>query len=353
MAVISEKELSAAIKNGDLSGAYYLYGSDLYGVSKYKREMVKSIVSPGDEAYNLHEYQGKNIDIEGISEACEGLPVFAEKLCVTVCDLDLETEKPAEARLKMLLETAGNLPESTVLIFYTANIDVCGGKKYPTAKNKKLIDLISKKGTVCEISVKSESEAAKLICAMAKESGGNMENNAARLLWRRCNGNMNLIAGETAKLAAYANGAPITAAVVEMLTPETGDAKAYNLADAVTAGNVSRAMELFGELIAGQNDPIYLLYTLTGSMNDLYRARLALDYNHSVSETVKDFGYSKAVEFRVKNAFGAVRRTSAARLRRCMEILAQADTDMKTGAGTPALIIEKAIVEMLAANGER
>lgn len=353
MASINERELNRIIKSGELSGAYYLYGSDLYNVARYKREMVKRIVSKGDETYNLHEYQGKDIDVDGIGEVCEAVPMFAEKLCVTVCDLDLETERLSEPRLKALMETAGNLPESTVLIFYTANIDVCGGKKYPTAKNKKLIDYIAKNGTVCEIPVRSEGEAVKSICEMASSAGGVMEERAARLLWRRCCGNMNLIASELDKLASYANGAPVTSDMVEMLTPEESGAKSYNLADAAAAGNVSRTMELYNELIENRNDPVYLLYVLTGSMNDLYRARLALDSNHSVTDVIKDFGYSRAMEFRVKNAFSSARRFSAARLRRCMEILAQADMDMKSGAGTPAIIIEKAIVQMLAANGER
>lgn len=347
MASINEKELTRIIKSGEISGVYYLYGTDLYNVVQYKKEMVKRIVRQGDETYNLHEYQGKDIDTEAVSEACEAIPMFADKLCVTVCDLDLETERLSDSRMKMLTETAANLPDTTVLIFYTANIDVCGGKKYPTAKNKKLIDLIAKKGTVCEIPLKSRSEAVKIICARASKLGSPMDDKAAGLLWERCCGDMNMIVSEIDKLTSFANGSPVSVQTVEALTPETGDAKSYNLADAVAAGNISRATELYNELIGNRSDPVYLLYVLTGSMNDLYRARLALDYNHGVPDAVKDFGYSKALEFRVKNAFSAVRRTSADHLRRCMEILAQADMDMKSGAGAPAIIIEKAIIQML------
>lgn len=351
MASVNEKELSRIIKSGEISGVYYLYGSDRYAVGEYKKAMVKKIVSEGDETYNLHEYQGKNIDIEGISEACEAIPMFAEKLCVTVCDLDLETERPGDARMKILTETVSNLPESTVLIFYTANTDICDGKKYPTAKNKKLVDLCAKHGTVCDIAIKSRSEAVRTICAKASSLGAAMDDKAAGLLWERCCGDMLMIMNEIHKLASYSNSAPIDVKTVELLTPETGDAKAYNLADAAASGNVSRTMELYNELIENRNDPIYLLYVLTGSMNDLYRARLALDFNHTVQDVVNDFGYSKKVEFRVKNAFSAVRRTSLAHLRRCMDILAQADMDMKSGTGSPAVIIEKAIVMMLSHNG--
>ena len=333
MASVNEKELTRILKSGELSGVYYLYGTDLYSVEKYKREMVKRTVKAGDETYNLHEFEGKDIDTDGLSEAVDGFPMFADKLCVTVCDLDLEEEtkqrpghrKLDETRMKQLTETVSNVPDTTVLIFYTANINVCGGKRYPTPKNKKLIDLVAKKGTVCEINVKSRSESVRIICAES------------------------MIMNELDKLTAYANGKSIDVHTVELLTPDSGDAKSYSLADAVAAGNMNRSMELFRELINDpENTPVYLLYVLTGSMNDLYRARLALDYNHGLPEIIKDFGYSPSVEFRVKNALSSVRRTDIRHLRKCLEILAKADIDMKSSGADPTVILEKAIVEMLA-----
>lgn len=357
MASVNEKELTRIIKSGELSGVYYLYGTDLYSVEKYKREMVKRTVKAGDETYNLHEFEGKDIDTDGLSEAVDGFPMFADKLCVTVCDLDLEEEtkqrpghrKLDETRMKQLTETVSNVPDTTVLIFYTANINVCGGKKYPTPKNKKLIDIVAKKGTVCEINVKSRSESVRIICAESSKRGSAMDEKAAGLLFDRCCGNMTMIMNELDKLTSYANGKSIDVHTVELLTPDSGDAKSYSLADAVAAGNMNRSMELFRELINDpENTPVYLLYVLTGSMNDLYRARLALDYNHGLPEIMKDFGYSPSVEFRVKNALSSVRRTDIRHLRKCLEILAKADIDMKSSGADPAVILEKAIVEMLA-----
>ncbi|MGN1088847.1 MAG: DNA polymerase III subunit delta [Huintestinicola sp.] len=350
MAAIKDKELAAAIKSGDISGVYYIYGSDLYAVSDFKRKMVKAIVKAGDETYNLHEFRGKDMDVEELSEVCENLPVFAPALCVTVSDLDLDTDKLSESKMKLLLETAGNLPDTTVLIFYTANIDICGGKKYPTPKNKKLIDLIAKKGTVCEIPLKSRNEYIRMLSSAASKRGCGMDDRAAGMLYDRCCGDMNMVMGELEKLCSYANGGVVDTAAVELLTPETSDAKAYNLADAAAAGNIGRTMELYHELIANRSDPIYLLYVITGSMLDLYRARIALDCGHGVADAAADFGYPKSTEFRLKNAFSSVRKTSAAHLRKCMEILADADIAMKSGAGAPEIILEEAIVKMISHN---
>lgn len=356
MASVNEKELMRIIKSGELSGAYYLYGTDRYAVEKYCKAMVEKTVKKGDEAYNLHRFAGRDLDVEGLSEVCDAFPMFADKLCVTVGDLDMEEETKQRQghksitadRMKLLTQTVSDVPDTTVLIFYAPNIDVCGGKKKPTAKNKKLIDLVAKKGTVCELNIKSRAENIKMISALIAKQGSTIDERAAGLVLDRCGCDMNMAVNETDKLAAYANGGHITESDVAMLTPDSSDAKSYDLANAVAAGNMSRATELYSELTADpENTPVYLLYVLAGSMNDLYRARLALDSGKSISDVMQDFGYQANLEFRVKNAFSSVRKTSTEKLRRCLETLANADMAMKTGAGDPAVILEKAIVSML------
>ncbi|MCI7767796.1 MAG: DNA polymerase III subunit delta [Oscillospiraceae bacterium] len=356
MASINEKELTRIIKSGELSGAYYLYGTDRYMVEKFFRAMISKTVKKGDEAYNLHRFEGRDLDVEGLAEVCDAFPMFADKLCVAVSDLDMEEETKQRAghksitsdRMKLLTETVSNLPDTTVLIFAALNIDVCGGKKFPAPKNKKLIDLVSKHGTVCELNIKTRAENIRTIVSRITKLGSTIDERAAGMIFDRCGGDMLMIMNEADKLASYANGGNITESDVAALTPDTSDAKSYDLANAVAAGNMSRSMELYSELMADpENTPVYLLYVLAGSMNDLYRARLAIDSGKNVGSVMKDFGYAANLEFRVKNAFSSVRKTSTERLRRCLEILSSADLDMKSGAGDPEIILEKAIVAML------
>ncbi|MCM1578824.1 MAG: DNA polymerase III subunit delta [Ruminococcus sp.] len=347
MPAVNEKELQRIIKSKSASGAFYIYGTDSYNIVKYKKALVSSVVSKEDETYNLHEFEGKGLDIQALADSCDGLPMFAPVMCVTVCDLDLESERLSEERLQMLLDTAADLPDTTLLIFYTSSADICGGKKYPTAKNKKLVDVVAKKGTVCAVPVKTRGEAVREIIAEANAIGSPIDEKAAALLYERCLGDMNAVMGELSKLSSYSAGKIIDTAAVELLTPESSDAKGYSLADAAASGNIAYALKLYHELIGNRNEPIYLLYILMGGMNDLYRARLAIDSGKGIADVMNDFGYKKNLEFRVQNAFRSARRASLPRLRRCMEILVQADLDIKSGAGSPEIILEKSITQML------
>ena len=60
---------------------------------------------------------------------------------------------------------------------------------------------------------------------------------------------------EAEKLAAYADGEPITAEMVEALVPRHPDAKTYELADALIAGDAARAYDVLQDLATGE-DPV-------------------------------------------------------------------------------------------------
>ncbi|MGN0666915.1 MAG: DNA polymerase III subunit delta [Huintestinicola sp.] len=349
MPLVTSKELDRIIKSGDHSSVYYIYGTDLYSVGQYKKALVSSIVKPGDEAYNLHEFQGKDFELEKFADVCEAFPMFADRLCVTVSDLDLESEKLKDDRMKLLLDTVMNLPETTTVVFFTANIDICDGKKYPTAKNKRLVDAVSKAGIVCEFKTKTKNDIVKEIRSLVSSAGCTIDDKAASVLCDRCLSDLMVISCEIEKLTAYVSGGNITAETVAMLTPESDDAKSYFLADAIAAGNMSLAMEIFNELVDMKNDPVYLLYVITGGMNDLYRARIALDNGKSASEVAEDFRYSKSTAFRIEKSMRSVRNVSTEHLRSCMELLTETDIRFKTGAGNESktVLLEQAIVKML------
>ncbi|MBQ5311602.1 MAG: hypothetical protein ILP19_06125, partial [Oscillospiraceae bacterium] len=117
--------------------------------------------------------------------------------------------------------------------------------------------------------------------------------------------------------------------------------------DAIAANDLNKAVSVYNKLIDNRADPVYLLYVITGSINDIYRARTALDSGRSVNDVTADFGYPKNLAFRVTNAFRSAGRTNTAHMRRCMDILMRADISIKSGAGAPETILESAVIKML------
>lgn len=343
MPSVTKKDLQAVINSGTAQGAYYLYGADNYSTAKAFRELRRS-VTDDDESLNLHAFQGKGIDIDAVIEACESVPVFAEKLCVTVCDLDLEVNKIPDSKLKPLYEEIKDLPETTVLIFYTSTTDITGGKKGVTEKNKKLFTAVEKSGSTVRFDIPTANEAVKEITARCRENGVNIDRRAAEQIFSRCKSDLVLSLSEADKLSSYTDN--ITPDTVALLTPENDDTKVYALTDTIAAGNMSRAVEIYNKLIENRTDPIYLLYVITGSMTDIYRARLAIDFRRSEDDVKNDFGYARNMAFRVTNAFRSARKTDLKRLHHALDVLMKADLDMKTGTGSPETILENAIIKL-------
>lgn len=345
MAVVTENDIKTAVKNNNYSRAYYFYGKDTVAVEKYTKALSARLVSKDDETYNLHNFDGKNPDIELLSDSCEALPMFAEYVCCVVSDLNAETLTADQ--LNTLVDIVANLPESTVLIFSYTSVDVTDGKKYHTTKNKKLMDAVSKNGSVCNFALKTPDILAKEIMAAVSKAGCGISRDAARFLAEQCSCNTMLISNEIDKLTAYAHGNEITMDIIRQLSPRQIETTTFDLAKAIMRMDRKTAMRLFNDLVEEKIEPIVILYTITGNMLDMYRARAAMSIRKGPQDVKDDFGYAKNVAFRVDNAFRDVQRISMPHLRMCIRTLAETDALMKSSKTAPQILLEEALVKML------
>ncbi len=345
MAVVTESGLKSDLKSKDFKTVYYFYGKDTAAVESYTNNFISRLVDKENADYNFHSFDGKNFDIDAFTDACEALPFFGEHVCCTVCDLNAEAL--SADILKRLTGFISDLPESTTVIFYYTSVDVTEGRKYPTAKNKKLMDAADKSGNVCNFAQKTAAALSKEIMARVSAANCGISKDAAIFLAEQCLCNSMIVFNEVDKLTAYANGNEITFDMIRELSPRQIDTTAFDLVRAIVRMDVKTSMRLFDDLIAEKADYIAILYAVSGSMLDLYRARTALAARKYASAVKEDFGYSKALEFRVDNAFHDVQRISLSHLRMCMKVLADTDAAVKSSKTDPMILLEEAIVKML------
>ncbi len=346
MPVVNENDIKTAVKNNNYSRVYYFYGKDTVAVEKYTKALSARLVKKDDETYNLHSFDGKNLDIDLFSDACEALPMFADYVCCLVNDLNAES-LPAE-QLNRIIEVVSNLPESTVVVFFYTSVDVTDGKKFPTTKNKKLMDSVSKHGSVCNFALKTPDVLAKEIMASVSKKGCGISRDAAYFLAEQCSCNTMIIANEVDKLTSFAYGNEITTDIIRQLSPRQIETTSFDLARAITRMDRKTAMRLFNDLVEEKIEPISILYAVMGNMNDMYRVRAAMSSRRVPADVKEDFSYPKNLAFRVDNAFRDVQRISMPHMRMCMKILAETDMLMKSSKTPPLILLEEAIVKMLA-----
>ncbi len=346
MALITESALKADLKANKLSNIYYFYGKDVAAVETYRQAVVSKAVKKGDETYNLHVFNGENFNIDEFSDACEALPMFADYVCCTVCDLNADSLYADT--LNRLVKLTEDIPDTTVLMFFYTSVDVTDGKKYPTAKNKKLMDAAAKKGTVCNFGYKTPATLSKDIMAKVSKREASISKEAAVYLAELCGCDTMLIGNELDKLVSYSGKEEITKETVLLLCPRQIETTSFDLARAVMRHDRYSAMKLLNDLVLEKIDPISILYAVSGNMIDLYRAKLAMGSRRTASDVMADFGYSKNIGFRVDNAFRDINSFSLPHLRKCMKILADTDTAMKSLRTDSMTLLEEAVVKMLA-----
>lgn len=344
MPFVNESELAKAIRNGEISSLYYFYGNDVATIEIFTKKLITKLVNKENETYNFHKFEGKAFNVNSFSDVCESLPMFSDRVCIAINDLNADSMNNND--FEDLMNTLSDIPETTTVIIYATGIDLFNGKKFLIGKNKKISDLASKSGFACEFSYKKPPELVKYISDRVNKKGSSISKKTAEYLAFQCLSNIMLINSEIDKLCDYSNGEEITNDTVDLLVSKQLDSNAFALAKAISQHNGKLTMTILNELYEQQTDAIAILSAISMAFIDLYRARLANNSGISQSDVKNDFSYKKR-EFAVTNAFRDSHSISAERLSKCIMVLSETDIALKSSKTDSFLILEQAITSML------
>lgn len=344
MARITEQKLKEQIKNKNFSSLYFLYGEESYLVKHYASKIVEGAVPKGMEAFNLHLLDGEKTNPDEIFEKTETMPMMAERICVSVKDMDLGALGQKE--LDKIYEIIKDVPETCVLIFwYSADND---DKK--SAKWKNVIKKFTDCGEVFEAAKMSQSQLASLVKRMAKKQGCDISDADAAYLAGLTGGDMNTLFSETEKLCFYAQGGEITRDKIDEIAVKSVEASVFDLVKAIAAGKSEKAFSVLNLLFSQKTEPVMILGAIIGSYCDMYRVRAAKNAGQQPTDVANYYGY-KGREFRLRNAARDSASLSDEALRRCLQILWDCDALLKSSRTDNRLALEETVVKLLLASG--
>lgn len=344
MPFVNESDLAKSIRNNEIQSVYYFFGKDVAAIELYTKRLVERLVSKENREFCFHSYDGKDFSISNFYDDCEFLPFGAERSVISVNDLNAESIPASD--LDYIIDTLKNLPETTTVIINITGVDLFGGKKYMNAKNKKLSDACSKIGVVCDFQLKSLSDITKSVMVKCQKQGASISKAAAEQIVKLCLSNTVMINSEIDKLCSYVNGQEITVEIVNDMVSKQLDTSAFELAKAAVRFDTKRAMKLLNELYEQQLDSIPVLSALSMSFIDLYRARAAVSCGKTKNDICSDFNY-KGREFSVDNAIRDCANLPVERIRKCIQILAETDIELKSQRTDGRLLVEKAVIKMM------
>jgi len=146
--------------------------------------------------------------------------------------------------------------------------------------------------------------------------------------------------------SAFGEGARLTKADVEPYLGQASDVPPWELTDAIDGGDISTALDKLHRMIrGGDRHALQVMATLHGH----YQRALALDGSGASDEKAAAAHLGmKGSTFPAKKALTLSRRLGNDRTRRAMQLLAQADLDVRGASAVPADTAMEVLVARLA-----
>ncbi len=368
MPEIDETALKKQLSSGQLYGVYVLAGEEKYLVKRAAGRLIKKAAGEAFPEFNRNEFKG-DAAMDGIADAAQALPFFAEHKCVAVSDLNVEERDSAE--LEKLYELLELSPDTTTLVFWYPTLDFDGRK---SAKWKKFLKEVQSRGGVLLFGRRSASDLQKLLLREAEKAGCVLSRQNAGRIVEYAGQDVTQLLQEMEKLCAFALGqtqtvgtqtagtqtagaqgvsAPeITARMIEELVPKTTETTVFLMSNALTAGNYEKAYTLLDSLFYQNEEPIAILGVLSSAYVDMYRVRTALESGKPAGGAA-EYGEYKGKEFRLRGAERSSKGLSPEALRESLGLLLEADMALKGSKLNSRIVLEELIAKLLlAAKGE-
>ncbi len=345
MPKITDSELSRRIKNFDLNNLYFFYGEEHMLMERAVSAIIKKAIGSEPSDFNLQKFDSPKTPVEDIVTAVDALPLFSERKCVVVNNLNVETMSADQfEKLKTLI--SGEY-DYCVLIFYLSSLEINPKKQ---AKWRSFSSLCEKHGTVVEFAPKERAELIRILCGRAKRRGCILEPANAARLTDLSSSSLLTLCSEVDKLCDYSGGGEITVQMIEQSVSPSIEASSFDLAKAVIKKNYGRAYSILNDLFYQKIKPELILGALSSSFIDLYRACAALSEGKSESDIASDFSYPKSRTFAIKNSLRDTRGIPVSQIRGYIRAISEADINIKSSPTDNKVILEQLIGTMIVAD---
>jgi len=318
--------------------AYLVRGGDPSLVAQAAHALVEQLVAGGDPSMMVEEFGGPGVDhldVGAVIDACTTPPFLVERRVVVV----REAGQVTAADAKRLVAYLGDPLPTTALVL------VAGGG----AVHASLSKAVAAAGDVVDTSVGTGKARSQWLADHLKGGPVRLDAAAQARLGAHLGEDMGRLAGLLDTLAAaYGRGSTVTAADLEPFLGEAGALASWDLTDAIDAGRTAPALEVLHRMLsAGDSHPLVILALL----HKHYRQMLRLDGSGvtTAEQAAEVLGLKSS--FPAKKALAQANRLGSARVARAVQLLAEADLDLRGGTGLPGELVVEVLVARLSRLG--
>lgn len=252
------KALTEDIKNKTFKKVYLLCGEEAYLKKRYKRQLMDTVLEPGDQM-NLNLYEGKGIDVNEIISQADTMPFFAERRLLVI-----EQSGMFKSASPQMAEYIPKIPQETCIVFVEDEVD----------KRGKLYKAVKKEGRVVELGRQDEKTLMNWVLSILRRERKQITSATMSLFLAKAGDDMELIGNELEKLLCYTMGREvITSEDVEQVCVNRTENKIFEMINAIAQKQQKKALDLYYDLLALKEPPMRILYLLTRQFNMLMQVK--------------------------------------------------------------------------------
>jgi DNA polymerase-3 subunit delta len=311
---------------------HLLSGNDESVLRSAVHELVDELVGDGDRAMMVDEFDDDEYELRFVVDALQTPSFLTEKRVVIARDVGRFTSD----ELKPLLDYLADPLDSSDLVV------VVNGGSVP----KKLGDAVKAVGTVTNTSPPSRPKDRQAwISEHIASAGLRIKPDAAAKLGEWLGEDAGRLEGILATLtSAYGPDHSLSFADVEPFLGDAGGVPPWDFTDAIDAGATTTALTLLGRMLhAGGRHPLQIMAILHSHYASI--AKLDGVDARSEQDVMAATGIKSA--YPAKKALANFRRLGPAATKRAIELLAQADLDLRGDKDLePELVMEVLVARL-------
>jgi DNA polymerase-3 subunit delta len=308
---------------------YILHGEDELTCNETLKSLQSRLGPPELSALNTTIFDGAQVTLAELKNACDTIPFMAQRRMVIVRGLfrrlAVSQKKSDQSNWKKqylegLAEYLGHLPETTRLVFVERN-QLPGN--HPILRQAKQDEF----GYVRAFT--PPKDMVRWVRQRASEKDGDLSPEAAVALVQAVGNNQRLLDQEIEKLLTFANRErPVTSYDVSLLVPYAQEAVIFDAVDAMGQRDGVKAAQLIHNLLEHGNDPLYLFAMIVRQF------RLLIQIKELADEGMNAAAISKTIQlhpFPTRKLYTQARNFTLQQLERVHRRLLEIDVQIKTG----------------------
>lgn len=347
-AVITDTEYRKLI--GKTAGRAYLFFGDEDYMKNYAVELTRENISPDPAfaVFNDITIDAVDFTIDGLLNAMSPPPMMAKGRLILIRGLDFNIMKRDDMKplYDALLEALALIPEydyNTVIIQVAAGLFDAGPPKKPSAMLKQLSEVA--------VPVRFDPVTPSRLCAWAIKHFAHHGVTASPELCQHLIGvvgrDMFRLSGEIRKIAhhvlAYGRSVLERGDVDALASPEIS-MDTYALSNALLSRDYRAALDVLAVLKFERAKPHVVLGSISGTLCEIYAARIAMDEGRTLPEITTAF--FKNQEYKAKLSMRSASSVNAEQIARIISLCVEADAKIKRSSADGYEVLERLICSL-------